>query len=500
MCARDTPLVFATMYGGGEHDMYRARKRYAHDEYDGEKRFRRDPDADLDGGRDAYRRRDEPPRRRDDFRGGRRGGPRVSPPPPGTRRLSERVRVRTLWEICPKGFEETDPISAKATGYFGAPVNTSVVAIMAEGMDDPAPPAVLASSRLDPLAAQAVYNAKRHQKLRRLYVGNVSPDMSAASLRAFVNHTMNEKKLTASLGKEPCMRVDMVPGESRAVLEFRHPDDATNAMFLDGQEYQRRALSFARPDDYSGTDTSYATIKSLQTTVPDSPNKLYVGSIPTFLNAEQVQELLKAFGELRHFDLLVDHNGNSRGIAFCEFFDETMTQIAIEGLTGLVVGEQRLVCKRAVPEKDEREEVQETSDTPTRAMTMLNMVTPEELEDDQEYQDILEDVREECTKYGTITDIRIPRPAATLQSDASRSWQRRADNNPDAPLGKERVGVGRVYVQFATEAQCTAALQAIAGRQFDGRMVICAYIKDEAWPSDEDGPSAASQAVDRREG
>ncbi|WFD03392.1 hypothetical protein MOBT1_002081 [Malassezia obtusa] len=487
------------MNGAPELEGWRARKRYAHDaDLDGEKRYRRDLDSEMDA-REAYRRRDEAPRRRDDYRGGRRG-PRVSPPPPGTRRLSERVRVRTLWDICPKGFDETDPISAKATGYFGAPVNTSVVAVMAEGMDDPAPPGVLAASRLDPLAAQAVYNAKRHQKLRRVLVGNVSADMSEASLRDFVNHTMCDKKLVAGLGTEPCMHVELRPAEGTALLEFRHPDDATSAMFLDGQEYQRRALSFRRPDDYSGTDTSYATIKSLQTSVPDSPNKLYVGSIPTFLNAEQVTELLKAFGDLRHFDLLVDANGHSRGIAFCEFFDETMTQIAIEGLTGLVVGEQRLVCKRAVPEKDEREDVQETSDTPTRAMTMLNMVTPEELEDDQAYQDIVEDVREECVKYGTITDIRIPRPAATMQSDASRSWKRHAEAHPDAPLGKERTGVGRVYVQFASEAQCTAALRAIAGRQFDGRMVICAYIRDEAWPEDEDGPSAASQAVDRRQG
>ncbi|WFD00498.1 hypothetical protein MYAM1_003247 [Malassezia yamatoensis] len=485
-------------FAGDDQDGYRARKRYGTDTDHGrEKRSWRELESEIDG-REAYRRRDEAPRRRDDYRGGRRGGPRVSPPPPGTKRLSERVRVRSSWDICPKGFDEVDPISAKATGHFGAPVNASVVAIMAEGMDDPAPPAVLASSRLDPMAAQAVYNAKRHQKLRRLVVSNVSPDMSETSMRNFINHTMTDKKLTASLGNEPCMRVDLNLAENRAVLEFRHPDDATNAMFLDGQEYQRQTLNFHRPDDYSGTDTSYATIKSLHTTVPDSFNKLYVGSIPTFLNAEQVRELLQAFGELKHFDLLVNENQHSRGIAFCEFHDETMTQIAIEGLTGLVVGEQRLVCKRAVPEKDDREEVQETSDVPTRAMTMLNMVTPEELENDQEYQDILEDVREECTRYGTITDLRIPRPFATLQSEASRSWKARTESNPDAPLGKERTGVGRVYVQFATEQQCTQALQAIAGRQFDGRMVICAYIRDDAWPHDEDGPSAESQAVDRR--
>lgn len=38
------------------------------------------------------------------------------------------------------------------------------------------------------------------------------------------------------------------------------------------------------------------------------------------------------------------------------------------------------------------------------------MVTPEELKDEEEYEDILEDIREECSKYGTVRSLEIPRP------------------------------------------------------------------------------------------
>jgi hypothetical protein len=38
------------------------------------------------------------------------------------------------------------------------------------------------------------------------------------------------------------------------------------------------------------------------------------------------------------------------------------------------------------------------------------MVTAEELVDTQDYQDILEDIREECEKYGVVDGLRIPRP------------------------------------------------------------------------------------------
>ena len=32
----------------------------------------------------------------------------------------------------------------------------------------------------------------------------------------------------------------------------------------------------------------------------------------------------------------------------------------------------------------------------------MNMVVPEELADEEEYEDILEDIREECSKYGEV--------------------------------------------------------------------------------------------------
>lgn len=46
----------------------------------------------------------------------------------------------------------------------------------------------------------------------------------------------------------------------------------------------------------------------VSTNVPDSINKVFVGGLPTYLNEEQTQELLKSFGELKAFNL-VRENG-----------------------------------------------------------------------------------------------------------------------------------------------------------------------------------------------
>lgn len=41
---------------------------------------------------------------------------------------------------------------------------------------------------------------------------------------------------------------------------------------------------------------------------------------------------------------------------------------------------------------------------------MFVQVTPDELKDEEEYEDILEDIKEECNKYGVVRSIEIPRP------------------------------------------------------------------------------------------
>ena len=42
----------------------------------------------------------------------------------------------------------------------------------------------------------------------------------------------------------------------------------------------------------------------------------------------------------------------------------------------------------------------------TEILVLMNMVTPEELTDDEEYEDILEDIKEECGKYGNLLKAR----------------------------------------------------------------------------------------------
>ena len=84
-------------------------------------------------------------------------------------------------------------------------------------------------------------------------------------------------------------------------------------MAFDGIIFINGPLKIRRPKDYGGIDMSSSpgvhVPGVVSTNVPDSINKVFVGGLPTYLNEEQVMELLKSFGELKAFNL-VRENGN----------------------------------------------------------------------------------------------------------------------------------------------------------------------------------------------
>lgn len=69
------------------------------------------------------------------------------------------------------------------------------------------------------------------------------------------------------------------------------------------------------------------------------------------------------------------------------------------------------------------------------------------------FLDILDDIRSECTKYGTVASLEIPRPIP----------------------GHEVRGVGKVFVEFSNPTECQKAQAALTGRKFGNRVVVTSY-------------------------
>jgi splicing factor U2AF subunit len=85
-------------------------------------------------------------------------------------------------------------------------------------------------------------------------------------------------------------------------------------MAFDGIIFQGIPLKIRRPKDYVGPEGAGGAIHIpgvVSTTVQDSPNKIYIGGLPTYLGDEQVMELLKSFGELKSFNLVKEGAGQT---------------------------------------------------------------------------------------------------------------------------------------------------------------------------------------------
>lgn len=267
-------------------------------------------------------------------------------------------------------------------------------------------------------------------------------------------------------------------------------------MAFDGIIFINGPLKIRRPKDYGGPENIVPSTHVpgvVSTNVPDSINKVFVGGLPPYLNEEQVMELLSSFGDLKAFNLVRDNgNGPSKGFAFFEYVDPAVTDVAIQSLNEMELGDKYLVVQRAsVGAKNGQIPPQALYPTEipkpilpagdldgneARILLMLNMVVPEDLLDDQEYADIYEDVKEECEKYGPVEDLRIPRP---VKKDKAKWGESGLD-----PLSAQRVdeaaGVGRVYVRFIESESAKRALKALAGRSFAGRSIIATLLDDNS--------------------
>ena len=173
--------------------------------------------------------------------------------------------------------------------------------------------------------------------------------------------------------------------------------------------------------------------------------------------------------------------------------DHSLTDIVCGALNGFKLGDRSLTVKRAIqgamaagagplPQAQtmellhelQKKELQDLGN-PTRIVVLLvrarrvrsrgwlpwthqspplpqDCLTPEELSDGDEYQDIFEDMREMFTKFGLIRKIVIPRPGEK--------------------------GVGKVIVEFDNVSQAASARQSVNGKPFGGKPVVAQFMEE----------------------
>ncbi|CAB3402730.1 unnamed protein product [Caenorhabditis bovis] len=354
-----------------------------------------------------------------------------------------------FWDVPPVGFENTTPAEYKAMQASGqVPRGNMQSAVPVVG------PSVTCQSR-------------------RLYVGNIPFGCNEEAMLDFFNQQMHLCGLAQAPGN-PVLLCQINLDKNFAFIEFRSIDETTAGMAFDGINFMGQQLKVRRPRDYQPSQSTFDMTARMPVSsiVVDSPNKIFIGGLPNYLTEDQVKELLCSFGPLKAFSLSVDSQGQSKGYAFAEYLDPTLTDQAIAGLNGMQLGDKQLVVQLACANQQRHNinmpnsataiagiDLSQGAGQPTEVLCLMNMVVEDELKNDEEYEDILEDIRDECSKYGIVRSLEIPRPYE----------------------GYVVPGVGKVFVEFGSTADCQKAQAALTGRKFANRTVVTSYFDVEKY-------------------
>jgi len=368
-----------------------------------EPRERREPERDRGRDRDDMRQLERQTRQKSASPAPRKPK-EPTPDLTDTTPILERKRRLTQWDIKPPGYENVTAEQAKLSGMFplpGAP------------RQQPMDPTRLQAFMNQPggQANNSALKPSTARQSKRLFVYNIPAAATDDSVGDYFNLQLNGLNVTR--GQDPCISAQISHDHSYALLEFKTSEDATNAMALDGSSMEPDAmdtngaangttqgLQIKRPKDYivpAVTDETDTEAGVLSSVVPDTQNKISIVHIPVYLGEEQVQELLVSFGELKSFILVKDtSNETSRGIAYCEYVDSSVTEVAVDSLNGMELGDSRLKVQRAsigIQQVGGEMSVNAMSlmagtsgndNEVGRVLCLMNMITPEELMDSDE--------------------------------------------------------------------------------------------------------------------
>lgn len=501
-----------------------------------------------------------------------------APPPVPERKRSPSFQCRR-WRFDSPPKEEDYQRDAMLTGN---PMGIGGVAAALQGGMSIAG----ASNLVSPLTLAADTKA-----MRELYVGNLPAGITAPQLVQFLNQVGQAVKVN-SLPGEPVLSATLGGGGLFAFVEFRTAEEAANALRLNGVELLGCQLKVGRPKGYTGPDSAgslgglmpaiaqpgaglqtgggqlalggaggapslsemmaqHGAIRPGMLALPGLAagggaamvsaidHRLCLINIPTFVSEDRIKELLITFGQLKFFALQKDEQGKSVGVAFFEYQDMMTQQQARAALEGLELGAKKLSVKR--PEEViemglvAREQKLGARVVPSKVLYLKNVVTPEELRDDTQYQDICTDIRLEGEKFGPVISMEVPRPggmstaAGSGGSGASNALTAGAAGGPlaleNAPstaapkakaapaavpdlsmalvpvgakappvvpspsvasayagsaanTGGDAPGVGYAFVEFATIEGSSKAKKALNGRRFGENLVEAEYFSE----------------------
>ncbi|KAK6145677.1 hypothetical protein DH2020_022497 [Rehmannia glutinosa] len=311
--------------------------------------------------------------------------------------------------------------------------------------------------------------ATRHA--RRVYVGGLPPNANEQSVATFFSHVMSAIGGNTAGPGDAVVNVYINYEKKFAFVEMRSVEEASNAMALDGIIFEGAPVKVRRPSDYN--PSLAATLGPSQPNPNlnlgavglspgsagglEGPDRLFVGGLPYYFTEAQIRSCSSPLTASVTDDACRNLNGIPLG-------DKTLTVRRANQGTTQPKPEQESVLLHAQQQIALQRLMLQPSVVATKVVCLTQVVTADELKDDDEYEDIVEDMRIECGKFGTLVNVVIPRPS---------------------PSGEMDPGVGKVFLEYADIESATKARQGLNGRKFGGNEVLAVFYPENKFSQGE---------------
>jgi len=343
------------------------------------------------------------------------------------------------------------------------------------------------------------------KKQRTLYIGNMPPGMASEQMVTglFTQAVTSCEGFDASLGP-PIMGVQLCGGGTYCLVEFRDLQLCETALQFNGMELAGRQLKINHPTGHRCPDPPTAPLRApiallqkyrvavsrtgdlpMPTLLTESDRRadrkqreLFVGNLAMGVVTSQMLEML--FSEpLRTIpgndanpvppvvEAKVDNSGK---FGFVEFRDEPTCEVALHLFNGMpLCGRPMHVARPAgymPPEGSQAPAAlaagpaQASTIAKSKVVCLTNLLSEKALNNEEEYNECVEDIRNECEKFGKVEAFVAPREGALADRPSS--------------------DVGKCIIKYRDVSSAERAIDALHNRQFDGQLVQAEFLPEGA--------------------
>ena len=275
---------------------------------------------------------------------------------------------------------------------------------------------------------------------RRLYLGGLPLNLNLTENQLLELFVYGSKKM-GILTDTPILSVWISPDGVFCFVEYRACADCALAIELwQGLAFGGRPVRVGRPADYKPLPPSlseYVAPVPKEMTVMSKNNanqQRFVGTPSTTNLIAMSMNAAVAMNAPKKDNVLYE-----AGMS-----EDLLTMLGLANLPTLLHVSQRKMLEKAW----ERVPVM----TPTPTLVIENLITSEDIDTDEKYEDILIDVEDECAQYGSVLKVVIPRDGADY---------------------------GKIFVRFLSKDEAQTARLALHGRVIDERRIACPFSENK---------------------